>query len=357
MSYEVNVQTVVKSRLPETDFNNLPFGHTFSDHMFVADYHGGQWQDCKVVPYGPIEISPANMALHYGQTVFEGMKAHRTPDGGVALFREDAHLERINRSMARLGMPMIPADLFRQALDLLLEIDQDWVPNLPDSSLYLRPLVFATDGFLGVRSSETFRFIIMTGPTGSYYSRNPRLWVEEYYVRAALKGGTGFAKTAGNYASSIMPAGEIRKKGFDQILWLDANEYRYIQECGTMNVFVVINEKIITPPLSDGILAGITRDSLLKLMADEGLDVEVRNISIDEITEAHEAGTLREIFGAGTAAVISHVDDFHYKDKVYKLPEVSERPFGPRLKQKLEAIKEGKIANNHGWLRNINKKG
>lgn len=353
MSLEIAITKTGHSRLSETDFGNLPFGQTFSDHMFIADFVGGQWQDFRILPYGEISISPANMALHYGQTVFEGMKAQRNVEGNVLLFRPEEHLKRINRSAERLGMPTIPHDLFVEGIEALIKVDWDWVPESLTSSLYLRPLLFATDGVLGVKSSESFKFIIMTGPTGPYYPNPPKLWVEEHYVRAALNGGTGSAKTAGNYASSIMPAGQIRAKGYDQILWLDANEYRYIQECGTMNIFVVIDGKILTPPLSEGILPGITRDTIIALAKEMGLPFEERPISIDEIVEAYNAGNLQEIFGSGTAAIISFIDLFHYKGVDYKLPAIVGRPFGPMLKKAIEDIKSGETPDTHGWLREI----
>jgi branched-chain amino acid aminotransferase len=313
MSFKFATTKTSHSRLSETDFSHLPFGQFFSDHMFIADYINGEWQDFRILPYGEIGISPANMALHYGQTIFEGMKAQRDVNGNVLLFRGTDHVKRINRSAERLGMPTIPEGLFLESIEALIKLDWKWVPEDLDSSLYIRPLLFATDGILGVRSSESFKLVIMTGPTEPYYPHPPKLWVEEHYVRSAVTGGTGFAKTAGNYASSIMPASIIRKKGYDQILWLDANEYKYIQECGTMNIFVVIGDKVLTPPLSDGILAGITRDTIITLIKEQGISFEERPIGIDEITQAHDNGTLSEIFGSGTAAVISHIDLFQYK--------------------------------------------
>ncbi len=349
MAYNFHIEKTSASRLSQTNFNDLPFGKTFSDHMFVADFVDGQWQDFKIVPYGNIEISPANMALHYGQAIFEGMKAHLNTEGEIQLFRPEAHAQRINRSAERLYMPTIPEDLFMQALETLVELDRDWIPSPEIGSLYIRPMMFATDGFLGVRASDTYRFIIMTGPTGPYYPKPVRLWVEEHYIRA-FPGGTGAAKAAGNYAATIMPASLIRAKGFDQILWLDGLEYKYLQECGTMNIFVVIGDTLLTPPTTDSILSGITRDSLITLANDLGLKLEVRPVSIDEVVAAANNGTLREVFGSGTAAVISHVIDFSYKGTVYQVPPIEGRQIGPMLKAHFEAIKEGREADKHQWI-------
>lgn len=347
----IKIQKVEKSNIQNIDFSKIPFGQTFSDHMFIMDYVDGKWTNHRIEPYADILVSPANLALHYGQSIFEGMKVHRGQNNEILFFRVDAHLERINRSARRLYMPEISADDFENALHTLVGLDADWVPSLPDSSLYIRPLLFGTDGFLGVRASETYKFIIMCGPSGPYYAQPPRLWVEQHYVRASASGGIGFAKSAGNYAASIMPASESRKRGFDQILWLDSNEYKYIQECGTMNIFAVIGDTIVTPPLSEGILAGITRDSILKLLEKGGYKHEVRPIAIDELIAAHADHSLLEMFGTGTAAVISQIACFGYGDNVYNLPPVEKQVIGAKLKETIEGIKTGRIANDFGWIK------
>lgn len=340
---------VLKSRLPETDFSNLPFGHVFSDHMFVCDYIDGAWQNPQVIPFGDMSISPANMALHYGQSIFEGIKAQRCVDGELRVFRPQANLARLNRSAERMGMPSIPDELFFAGLDYLLEVDRDWAPTSDDSSLYIRPVMFAMDGFLGVRASDSYRFIIMTGPTGPYYSAPVKLWAEDHFVRAS-RGGTGSAKAAGNYAGSIMPAAAVKKRGFDQILWLDGMEYKYLQECGTMNVFAIIGDTIMTPELGDTVLDGVTRNSLITLWREQGFKVEERPIDIAEIIAAHKEGTLREFFGVGTAAVISHVTHIQYKDSLMELPPISERKISPAMKAYFEDLKAGKVPDTHSWL-------
>ncbi len=345
----IRVQQVAQSRLSEVDFDHLPFGHTFSDHMFVADFRNGEWQDLRIVPYGDMPISPANMALHYGQSIFEGMKAHWTVNGHAAVFRPKAHLDRLNKSAKRMAMPEVPAEMFVEAIETLLRLDADWIPRDPKSALYIRPILFATDGFLGVKASETYSLVIMTGPTGPYYAHPVRLLVEEHYVRAS-RGGVGFAKAAGNYAASIMPAAEARRQGFDQILWLDGVEYKYIQECGTMNIFAIIGDTVVTPETSDSILAGVTRDSLIALWREQGKRVEVRPVSIAELVEAHGNGSLREMFGSGTAAVISHVTEFSYQDKLFALPPLETRHVAQQMKEYFEDIKAGIVADTHGWL-------
>lgn len=349
MKYSIDVTLTTASRLSSVDFNNLPFGQTFSDHMFIADYKDGKWQAPRIVPYGPLSMSPANMAIHYGQAIFEGMKAHRTVDGEVVIFRPEKHFNRFNRSAERLAMPEVPRALFMQAIQQLVNIDQEWIPTQEGSALYLRPVLFATDEFLGVRASDSYKLVIMTGPTGPYYPKPVRLWVAEKYVRA-FPGGFGFAKAAGNYGGSIKPARLAKERGYDQILWMDGKEFKYLQECGTMNVFAVIGDKVLTPPLGDTILDGVTRDSIIHYLKDNGYDVEVRNISIDELTEAHSNGTLREMFGAGTAAVVSHVIAFGYKDKDYELPALETRKVGPMIKQVIEDMKTGRGEDKYGWL-------
>jgi branched-chain amino acid aminotransferase len=350
MKFPISIELTDHSRLAETDFNNLPFGKTFSDHMFVADYEDGEWKNCRIVPYGPLPMTPANMAIHYGQAVFEGMKANKhAKTGEPILFRPDMHLQRLNRSTDRLGMPEIPEELFYSALNTLISLDKDWIPQQPGSALYIRPVVFAADEFLGVRASETYKFVILTGPTGPYYPKPVRLKVAERFVRA-FKGGVGFAKAAGNYGATIQPAKIAREQGFDQMLWMDGVEFKYLQECGTMNIFVVIDGKVLTPPLGDTILAGITRDSIIHLLSDKGYTVEERPITIDEVVEAHRQGRLQEMFGTGTAAVVSHVAAFGYKGEMFELGPVEERKIGNYAKENIEAIKEGSVEDPYGWL-------
>jgi branched-chain amino acid aminotransferase len=353
MQTRIDITLTQHSRLAETDFEDLPFGKTFSDHMFIADYEAGEWKNFRIVPYGAMAISPSNMALHYGQSVFEGMKANKnTQTDEVLLFRPDAHLARLNRSLDRLGMPLLPENLFMDALKTLLEVDKDWIPTSAGAALYLRPVVFASDEFLGVRASDSYKFVILTGPTGAYYSKPVRLLVADAYVRA-FAGGTGFAKCAGNYAATIKPARLAREQGFDQILWMDGAEFKYLQESGTMNIFAVIGDTVLTPPATETILAGITRDSIIKVLQHLGKKIEERPISIDELLDAHAKGELREMFGAGTAAVISHVSEFSYKNQLYTLPSVENRPIGKMLKATLEGIKDGSSPDYFGWTQPI----
>ncbi len=350
MQYPIAIAPTAHSRLSEVDFNNIPFGKTFSDHMFVADYEQGQWQNAHIQAYGALQMSPSNMALHYGQAVFEGMKANiHEQSKQPVIFRAQAHFERLNRSLERMSMPLLTEELFMSAIQTVVDIDRDWIPTSEGSALYIRPVVFASDEFLGVRSSENYKFIVLTGPTGPYYSKPVRLLVADKYVRAFM-GGTGFAKCAGNYAATIKPAREAREQGFDQILWMDGIEFKYLQECGTMNIFLVIGDTLITPPKRETILAGVTRDSLLTLAEDMGLRTKEYRISIQEVIEAHENGELKEMFGSGTAAVVSHVSEFSYKEQLYTLPSLDQRPVGSTLKARLEAIKHGTAPDKHGWL-------
>jgi len=350
MQFPTKITLSNHSRLAETNFDDLPFGKNFSDHMFLADYEQGQWGNCEIMPYGNIQMTPANMALHYGQAIFEGMKANiHNKTGEAMIFRPDLHLVRINRSLDRLGMPELPEDLFYQSLHQLLAIDKNWIPTREGASLYLRPVVFATDEFLGVRASDTYKYVLLTGPTNAYYNKPIKLLVADKYVRA-FPGGTGFAKCAGNYAATIKPAREAREKGFDQILWVDGMEYSYLQECGTMNIFAVIGDTVITPTATDTILAGITRDSLIALLKHKGYKVEERPVTIQELIEAQKAGELKEMFGTGTAAVVSHVIEFAYKGVNYQLPSADNRPIGTMLKKWLEDIRQGESEDIFNWL-------
>lgn len=350
MKYPVKVQLVEKSRREGLDIENLPFGKTFSDHMFVADYIDGEWQNCQLIPYGDISFAPSMMALHYGQAIFEGMKANiSTQTGEPVLFRAKRHAQRFNKSSERLRMPSVPEELFLEAVNSLTLIDKHWIPQSAGSALYIRPFIFASDESLGVRASSSYKFIVFTGPVGPYYPKPVHILVAQKYVRA-FPGGVGFAKAAGNYAATLKPAEMAKEEGFDQILWLDGLEFKYLQECGTMNIFAVIGDTVLTPPTTDSILDGVTRDSIINLLKEMGIKVEVRPVSIDELIEAHKAGELKEMFGSGTAAVVSHVADISYQDTVYNLPAIGDRKIGPMIKKALTDIKENTVAENHGWV-------
>lgn len=347
--YQINITRVKNSRLPEVDFENLPFGRTFSDHMFVCDYKDGKWQPPAIVPFEKFAMHPASMVLHYGQAIFEGMKATKSHDGKPLFFRPEMHSTRINASARRMCMPEFPADLFEQAIHALVDIDQAWIPPTKGSALYMRPFMFATDEFIGVKPSSTYRFIIFTGPVGPYYPKPVSLLAETKFIRAAM-GGTGEAKAAGNYAGSLLPAKLANEAGYDQVMWLDAKEFKYIQEVGTMNIFFVIDGKVVTPATGGTILKGITRDSILKILRSEGYECEERPITIDEIVEAHKAGKLDECFGAGTAAVVAHVSKIKYNDTLMELPALSERKVGQLAKDTIEGLRNMTIEDKFGWI-------
>ncbi|MDZ7881066.1 MAG: branched-chain amino acid aminotransferase [Saprospiraceae bacterium] len=352
MSYKIKVKLTKNSRLKRLDFNNIPFGKTFSDHMFTVDYADGAWKNPQIVPFGYMALHPANLAIHYGQSLFEGMKASKMLDGTPALFRTNMHVERLNASARRLCMPEVPAELFKEALEMLVDIDRDWIPPMEGSTLYIRPYMYATDEFLGVRPSEDYKFAIITGPVGPYYSKPVTLWAETEYIRAA-HGGTGEAKSSGNYAGALLPTKLANQRGFDQILWLDAVEHKYVQEAGTMNLMFVIDGKVITAPTDGTILRGITRNTMLILLKDNGYAVEERPLSMDEIVAAYHAGTLQEVFGCGTAAVVSHVASVTHGDLTINLPPVENRKIGAWLKNQIDKLRTGAIADKYGWVEPI----
>lgn len=345
----IQVTRVAQSRIGEVDFEHLPFGKFFSDHMFVADYQDGAWKDSRIVPFGNFSLHPATMAIHYGQALFEGMKASKTAEGQPMLFRPEMHARRLNFSAERLCMPSLPEDLFLDALHALISLDADWIPTNEGSAMYIRPAMFATDGFVGVRPSETYRFFIITSPVGPYYSKPVRLMAETQYVRA-IRGGVGEAKAAGNYAAAMLPTRIAQEKGFDQVMWLDGMDFKYIQEVGTMNIFFVIDGKVITPATDGAILKGITRDSIIHLLRDHGYTVEERPLSIDEVVEAYHAGLLQEVFGAGTAAVVSQVSEIAYGDLLMKLPPVENRPISEFAKDEINGLRSGRIPDPYGWV-------
>ncbi len=349
MTINFKITKTNHSRLSQLDFNNIPFGKVFSDHMFVADYIDGEWTNMEIVPFGNFEVHPACLALHYGQSIFEGMKASVDVNGRALFFRPEMHSIRLNNSARRMCMPEFPADLFQAAIHQLVAMDKGWIPPATGSALYIRPFMFGNGETIGVKPSDTYKFIIFTGPVGPYYTKPVRLWVESEYVRAA-KGGIGEAKASGNYAASLLPAQNAKEKGYDQILWLDAKEFKYIQEVGTMNLFFVIDGKVITPIADGAILKGITRDSFITILRDKGYEVEERLISIDELVEAHKNGTLTEAFGSGTAAVVSHVSEITYGDIQMTLPDMEKRKVGAMLKSEIEGLRNGTIADTRNWV-------
>lgn len=349
MKYDIKVTTTDRSRLDTVDFSNIPFGRVFSDHMFTADYQNGEWSNFQIVPFGHFMIHPACMGLHYGQCIFEGMKASRANDGTPFLFRPEEHAKRFNRSAARMCMPDFPEDLYVEAIQKLVYIDREWIPKEEGSALYLRPLMFANAEFFGVRPSDTYKMIIFTGPVGPYYAKPVSLIAEQHYVRAAMGGG-GEAKAAGNYGAALLPAKKAQEQGYDQVLWLDAKEFKYTQEVGTMNIFFVVDGKVLTPATLGTILKGITRDSILTILKEKGYDVEERRVSIDEIVDAYKAGKLQEAFGAGTAAVVAHVSRIKYGDLIMDLPPLEERHVGEMVKKEINGIRSGRLEDRYGWI-------
>lgn len=350
--FSIKISKTENSRLPKADFNNLAFGQVFSDHMFIADYTDGEWKNFEIRPLENLSVHPGNIAWHYGQSIFEGMKASIGTDGTPYLFRPEEHAKRLNNSAHRMCIPEVPEELFLKAVHRLVDVEKEWIPTMEGGALYLRPFIFATDEVLGVRTSSSYKFIIMALPVGPYYTKPVSLKAEDSYIRAAI-GGTGEAKAAGNYAGSLYPAMLANQQGFDQILWLDAAEFKYIQEVGTMNIFFVINDTIITPKADGAILKGITRKSILHLLKDKGYNVEERRLSIDEVVQAYENGTLQEVFGSGTAAVISYVKSINYKGKDMVL-DLSKQDISIKLKQFFNDLRAGKIEDEYNWRIPVN---
>src|SRR5688572_11407243 len=342
-----------KSRISEVDFNNLEFGKYLSDHMLMVDFLNGKWQEPTIIPFGDIPMSTAMLALHYGQSVFEGMKAFKNKNGDICIFRPHKHSERLNKSLSRMCMPEIPEDLFIQCLHAIVETDQNWIPTSEGTSLYIRPVVFAYEPRLGVKIADHFKFFILTSPAGAYFSKPARLKVEETFVRAA-EGGTGFAKCAGNYGGAFYPTQVARQEGFDQVLWTDAKEHKYIDEAGVMNVMFVFNGKLITPKLTSALLDGVTRDTILKLAPGLGMTVEERRVSVDEIEDAFKNGSISEAFGTGTAAVVSPIATISVEGVDYNLPATGADSFQQRVKQKLSNIRLGFEPDVYGWNYIIN---
>ncbi len=330
----------------------LGFGHIFTDHMFIMEYNEGQgWHDPKIVPFNDITLSPASMVFHYGQTMFEGMKAYKGDDGKVYLFRPDMNAKRANVSNERLCIPQIPEEDFVQAVTELVRIDKDWIPTDEGTSMYIRPFIIATDAFLGVAPSKSYYFIVILSPSGAYYESGLApvgIWIEDEYVRA-VKGGIGFAKTGGNYCASLKAQVKAHDEGFSQVLWLDGVDRKYIEEVGAMNIFFKIDGKIVTPMLNGSILPGITRNSVIELCKYWGIEVEERKISVDELIEAQKTGKLEEVFGTGTAAVISPVGKLRYINDVMTIQDGGIGKISQKIYDTVTGIQWGKIDDPFGW--------
>jgi branched-chain amino acid aminotransferase len=346
---DIQVTKTLKSRLSEMDFNNLPFGKYYTDHMLEVDYKDGHWQKVAIRPFQSLSLSPGLSAIHYGQSIFEGIKAYKDREGKPFIFRPFDNFKRFNLSAERMQMPAVPEEIFIEGMRRLIELDKEWIPMKNDYSLYIRPFMFSTDETLGVKAADTYKFMILLSPTGPYYSTPLRIYVEEKYTRAA-RGGFGFAKAAGNYGGSMLATAIAKKQGFDQVLWMDAFEHKYIQEMGTMNVFFVIGDKVLTPDLEDGtILEGVTRDSAIEVLREEGYTVEERPIHIDDVVRAYQAGELKEAFGTGTAATISMIKELCYEDVTIKF-DIEAAKVAPTVKKVLTDIREGRRKDTRGWM-------
>ena len=348
----INVTEIASSKLKDLDFSNLSFGKYFTDHMLVASYENGEWQSVEIKPYQPLLLEPSLVAIHYGQSIFEGIKAYRNEDGDAFIFRPHDNFKRFNISAERMCMPAVPEEIFMDGMKQLVAMDKEWIPSEANHSLYIRPFMFATDTIIGVKPSEKYLFMIILSPTGPYYSTPMKILVEETYTRAA-PGGVGFAKNAGNYGASLMATQLAKKQGYDQVLWTDAFEHKWLQEVGTMNVIFIINNTAVTPSLEEGtILAGVTRDTALTILKEMGLTIEERKISIDELIDAYNAGSVKEVFGTGTAATISLIQEMKYKDSILKF-DVSKLTVALELKRRLDEIRTGKAADIHGWIERV----
>jgi branched-chain amino acid aminotransferase len=348
-SVKIEMQQVKRSRLSEVDFSHLPFGKVYSDHMFMADFQGGEWKDLRILPYGKIALSPATPAIHYGQSIFEGLKAHRGPAGEALVFRPRDNWKRMNNSARRMCMPALPEDLFMESLEELISLDRNWIPSSNGSSLYIRPFMFSADEYIGIRPSQNFTYMVILSPVGSYYSHPVKVKIETHYTRAA-RGGTGSAKAGGNYGGGIYPALLAQEAGYDQLIWTDARDHEYIEESGTMNVMFVIDDTLVTPALSDSILPGITRDSVLTLARSWNMPVQERRVSVREILQAAESSRLTEAFGVGTAATIAPIQTLGFEGTECVLPAVEKRPFSARVYEALDGIKRGIRPDSFGWV-------
>ncbi|MEI8136361.1 MAG: branched-chain amino acid aminotransferase [Bacteroidota bacterium] len=348
----IKINKIAKSRVTDYDVNDVPFGKCFSDHMFVAEYSDGKWQTATISPYGNVPLSYAMSALHYGQAIFEGMKAYKNDKGEVSLFRPTENFKRLNKSAIRMCMPEVPEEIFMGGLLELLKLDSAWVPTSETGSLYIRPFLIATDEAIGVKPSETYKFIIITCPAGKYYNEPIKVVVETDYFRA-VQGGVGYVKAAGNYGRSLFPTKLAQQKGYQQVIWTDSATHHFVEESGTMNLMFVIGDKLLTPALSDTILAGITRDSVLALAKDWGMKVEERKVSLVEVAEAYKKGDLKEAFGCGTAATIAQIVGIGFEGQDFVLPPVAERKFSTKVDETLRLIRKGKMEDKMHWMLKI----
>jgi branched-chain amino acid aminotransferase len=349
-TFQIKIEKTKYSTKANVDFDNLDFGKYHTDHMYIADFNDNEWHDLRIVPFQNLSISPATAALHYGQTVFEGFKAHKAKNSNdILIFRPEAHWERMNESMERICMPYMPKEVFMDGLIQLAKTDRDWVPSQDGASLYFRPFAFAMDSVIRVRPSDNYYFIIFCSPVGAYFSGKLNVKIESHYVRSA-EGGIGFAKTGGNYAASLLPAKLAQKNGYQQIMWTDAKEHKYIEETGASNVMFMIDNVLVTPKLSSSILRGVTRDSIITIAKDWGVKVEERKVTVEEVITAIKNKTLQEAFGTGTAAVISPINVINFEEIDYQLPAPNEQSFSTKMTKAMYDIKYGIVEDPYGWI-------
>lgn len=347
------VRRAAQTKINSVDWDNLPFGKIFTDHMFVMEYANGTWQQGEIHPFGPIDMHPAMSAIHYGQSIFEGMKAYRNQTGEVVLFRPELNAHRFAESAARMCMPAVPEELFLEAIKQLVAVDQAWVTDKEGYALYIRPFMFATDEFVGIKPSDTYKFVIINSPVGAYYAEPVRVKIEEHYTRAAI-GGVGRAKAAGNYGASLYPAKLAQQQGFHQLVWTDAKTHTFIEESGTMNIMFVINNTLITPSEdADTILRGTTKRTVIEVAQKFGIPVEERAVSVEEIISAAKSGQLQEVFGAGTAATIAQIALIGYRDEKIELPSLESRAISNRIQAYLDGVKSGEIADDNHWIQKV----
>ncbi len=349
---KIDINQTKKPRHSQIDFNNIDFGRVFSDHMFIADYYDGAWHDYRIEPYDLLRFAPGTAVLHYGQSVFEGLKAQKNEVGDVLVFRPEMNFKRLNSSAKRLCIPEVPAEISMNGLTGLLRLDNSWVPKLPNTSLYIRPFIFAMDEYLGVSPSKNYKYIIFTCPVGPYYSKPLKVKIEKKYSRA-VQGGTGYAKAAGNYGGSMYPAMLANKKGYDQLIWTDGATHQYIEEAGTMNIMFIKGNTLLTAETGDSVLWGITRDSILTIAREWGMTVKEGKISVKEIVEGLKNGEFDEAFGVGTAATIATIEIIGDEEKDYKLPKPGPDSFSTKILKELGEIKTGIKTDNHEWIYSV----
>ena len=348
----IKLSKVKSSKISKVDFSDLGFCKYYTDHMFVCEYENNDWKNFRIIPFQDLNLSPACTTLHYGQTIFEGLKAYKNEKDEILIFRPDKNAKRFNSSAERMCMPSFPEKYFINSIEELLKIEKDWIPKGEENSLYIRPLMFAIDPYIGIKPADKYLFIIICGLAGGYYSEPVNVKIETEYTRA-VKGGVGYAKTAANYAAALYPAVQAQKEGFHQLIWTDGKEHNFVEESGTMNLFFVIDNKLITPPLGDTVLDGVTRDSIISVCPELDIDIEIRKISVKEIIDALGNGSMTEAFGAGTAATIAPIKTIAFQSKKYNLPKNNKISFSKKILDYLNNLKFGKIDDKFNWVNKL----